>query len=459
MEVKLKDVIEKHPVLSESELVKDDDENIIKQNYKILNTIIKPMIYNILAIQNSDNHKYRKNIFHNFSAGIAVKKVINSDKAVFVWKTPPDSEVFSAFRPEVDICGDHFRLIKDMTPKLNYESKTFDPEYDREYRRMFESGEYKEEIARIIRQREEQGEEMYIREDEEPNLQARVFRNFANSGQYGTSLKAYLKGTDIPCRVKINTYEEFLNMEDIDDNNSPMLFYGFIREIYYGLRYINPFISILPNFMETYGLYYCPSTDPKSRECLNIKNFYKFRDLFTVTEQIDNEGSLSSFIQNEDINPDVDVVLSLIYQVACALELLERYNINHGDCHTYNILVQKTDIESYQFPEKDGTTRKIYTRGYLARIIDYGLVGYKKNQFDVYHEYNKDDISGARKGMRKPDSRVFIDFLLRDIKNDEDETSKQFKYIEKLLGPPKYFNTWESLKQEVEKDIKRSHKN
>lgn len=399
---------------------------------KIEHMLVPRLIYNILAIQNSSQHKNRKKTYDDSKTSTIIKNSIIAEDSI-TFPIPEDSKSLRPFGPRLDICSNHFRLIKDRNlDKIPYDNPTLDPEYDEKY---YEDVYLNREVVAT-----------------EPFLQGTEFRNLVSSGAYGTSFKAYIKGTDITCRVKMAEDDEVYEIHG--QKTRAYAFYAFMREIYYGLRYINPFTSIVPNFTETYGLYYCPTSFKKHKniklKCLLSHDYDQYYDLFLVTQQVENIGSLNSFIQNTS---DLRLLITIIYQVICALELLERYNIYHGDSHGGNILIQKTDMESYLFPEKDGTHTRIKTYGYLARIIDYGFVSYDGATYELWHKYERDDRDkSAEVGKPKPDSRVFVDSILTliEVYKKQDELEILVKII---AEPGLFFDSWSQLKKHMEKKM------
>lgn len=195
-----------------------------------------------------------------------------------------------------------------------------------------------------------------------PNL----LDNVSISGSYGTSFPVNIIG--INSRVRCKIMVKYDTKKDINQTID-----AFLTETYIGIKYINPFLNMLPNFVETYGLYVCHNLrEDKNvkKKCLGLDNY----EVFLLTEQVENSFEMHDYITHdyEDWNEMYTLqVFSCILQAIYALETLNTFRIYHNDCHTSNILMQQSNIESYNL-DRWGVT--INTFGIASRIIDYGMI-------------------------------------------------------------------------------------
>ena len=148
-----------------------------------------------------------------------------------------------------------------------------------------------------------------------------------------------------------------------------------VHETAAGLLVLNAILEHVPNFMATYGLFFC------SAPIVNSDN--------VVVDWCEPSTSPVSYVVNENIidgksvyilaeTLSADDVLILYLQVVNALRVAHSMNdFTHHDLHDDNVLIQKyvTPI-SIPYYGSDRKKRWLNTN-YLAKIIDYGASHFK----------------------------------------------------------------------------------
>ncbi len=123
----------------------------------------------------------------------------------------------------------------------------------------------------------------------------------------------------------------------------------------------------------------------------------KFRDFNTLLEHINNR---TLFTQSESD----DILYNIFFQIIYSLCGLSKYEINHNDLRSVNIMLQNDShnigtYTHYQIKKSDITYNYfVPNMGFRVKIIDFGLSNTKKidslktNIFDDYHMFNHSGI-------------------------------------------------------------------
>jgi hypothetical protein len=148
-----------------------------------------------------------------------------------------------------------------------------------------------------------------------------------------------------------------------------------IEQEYNVIEGLNNTSSYIPNFVKTYGKFYCKINDKFKK---NKNPFYIGKEdnsiwaVVLLMELLDGL-KLYRYIKNETMPNEIN--LSLVKQVLLAcLVANKKINFTHYDLHTNNIIVRKCPLNSvYLYILPDGSKYLVPTYGFLPTIIDFGF--------------------------------------------------------------------------------------
>jgi hypothetical protein len=217
------------------------------------------------------------------------------------------------------------------------------------------------------------------------------------------------------------------------------------RSLDYSVRHENAVMERLeaagiPNFPKTHGLVSLV-LDANFREKINpLYNPSDKTLLPPVTldglliEYIEDSIDMDKFLQK---NKDSVTTLALVKQVLLAVaEAHERVHFTHYDLHPANVLIQKTERESFEY-SVGGKTYKVPSCGYRAVIIDFGLSyvdGVSGNYCPLFH--TNIGVTSYR-ARQHTDFKLFLISLAHDL-----VIPKLDKFVKRIYGKVKM--DWET---------------
>ena len=211
---------------------------------------------------------------------------------------------------------------------------------------------------------EEYPEDMYIRYKLN-NLQI-VSTSSREANVIKSGLKTYIT----------NSISDLFIIKSPKDNKS------IIHDLFVGLIAVNGLRSVIPNFVYTFGRFYCSSAIIIDNSVESFCNPSRNNTLNVIYENIIGQsfGQLCYTI-------NLDKFLNYYLQILYALQIAgNKINFTHNDLHAYNILLRPTKDKEFSIPYQNGTNLVYLTTDCVATIIDYGFSHIKVNNKD-YGEF------------------------------------------------------------------------
>lgn len=209
-------------------------------------------------------------------------------------------------------------------------------------------------------------------------------KEILGQGDVGRVIKMCNKNKCISSKQIYLTQEESLHVDDIFSSDALRL--GMYIELS-SMQLTNELVinNICPHFVLNYNYGY------KVRENSICNDKYPIK-FFIYNELIKNATTLYDFLQDKDIDIDIDVLYNIFFQIIVSLySMMTYFDMMHLDLHSKNILVEKVRKGGYYEYIIGDKKYKLPNVGVRVFIIDFGhaYIPDKMESWFITKRYNK----------------------------------------------------------------------